>query len=219
MFFEDVENSSTLRITEIREYIDSIIPLVPNAPVSTPRYLNTSKGFVFVQLYGLIEFTVIKTVQKAIFYINSDNLKVNQLKPVILSLALSPHLDSLSQIGKNKWQKRFNLFEKIEQNILVNIEDTLLPTNGQNIQAQQLESIREVFCISRPLIHDVMFTTRIKEIANYRINIAHGNISSAEIGSNFTTTDLSSRLTEVSNFCSHFIDVFNEYIANKHYLN
>lgn len=212
--FTDIQTLSAERVTEIREYIDLIDPLIPAAPTSTPRSLNTSKGLVFVQLYGLIEFTVLKTLQKAIFYINNENLKISEFKPIILSLVLNPNLDSLQAVNKKKWDKRFELFRKIEDNIYLEIDNALLPTNGENIQEPQLQSIWNIFCISDPIFHDIKFKSRITEIATNRINIAHGNVSAADVGSGVTINDLNNRLNEVSEFCSYFINVFENYIKS-----
>ncbi|WP_158824758.1 MAE_28990/MAE_18760 family HEPN-like nuclease [Mucilaginibacter lacusdianchii] len=216
--FDDIEAQCTQRITEIREYIDFISPLIPAPPVAPPRYLNTSKGLVFVQLYGLIEFTVLKTIEKTIACINSENLTVKQIKPVLLGLALNSSLDSLIDANRSKWDKRHDLFDKIDRDVTVVIESHLLPTDGKNIQLKQLESIKNIFCISQPIFHDIRFTSRIREIVQNRINVAHGNSSASDVGASYTTTDLLNRLTEVSAFCSYFISVFDDYIESEAYL-
>lgn len=216
---EEIDDLVTVRVIEIREFIDFFSPQIPSPPTPTPRYLNSCKGMVFVQLYGLIEYTILQTIQKTIYFINEENVKITMLKPRLLSLALNPTLDSLIQANKAKWDKRIELFSQIEKDMTVQIENHLIPTNGDNIHIPQLNSIKETFCISSPIIHDISFQSRLKEIAANRINIAHGNFSAWEVGQSYTPTALLSRLDEVSKFASYFIKTFDDYLLNKEFIN
>lgn len=215
--FTDIQDLSTERIVGIREYIDFITPQIPLPPTTTPRHLNTCKGLVFVQFYGLIEFTVLKTIEKAIFYINNESLKVSEIKPILLSLALNSHLDSLQNANKKKWDKRYELFKYIEEDKNILIDSILMPTNGENIQHPQLESIWNIFCIADPIYNDIRFKSRLKEIASNRINIAHGNVAASDIGAGLTIVELLDRLNEVSAFCSYFVSTFETYIRSQNF--
>jgi hypothetical protein len=138
-----------------------------------------------------------------------------EIKPPVWGMALNPFLDSLIQVNTKKWDKRFDLFQRIEANTPIIISSDIMPTNGDNYHHPQLESIRKTFCIVEPLYHDIAFKGRLQEIVSNRINIAHGNLTPAEIGSKVTVGDLYTRLDEVSKFCSYFIAVFEDYINLK----
>lgn len=215
--FNDIEVNSSQRIVEIREYLSSIMPLIPAPPTATPRYLNTAKGLIFVQLYGVIEYTVTSVISKCIFYINSESVKLSDIKPIIIGLALHSDLDSLIQVSSKKWEKRYNIFRKIEQDITVDIIDDIMPTDGGNIKYSQLESIWKTFCLAEPIFHDIKFRGRLEDIVTNRINIAHGNEPASTIGARVTIQDLSDRLNDVSAFCTYFISVFESYVINKKY--
>ena len=178
--FNDLKINSAQRIVEIREYLDFIAPLIPLAPITTPRYFNTAKGLIFVQLYGVIEYTVTSTIAKCISCINSDGIKLSDVKEIIFSMALDRELSSLIYVNSKKWDKRYNVFEKIRDDIVINIEDDVMPTDGQNIRYRQLESIWKTFCLNDPIFHDGKFRGRLEDIVSNRNNIAHGNQSSAE---------------------------------------
>ena len=215
--FSDIQTVSTQRIIEIREYLDFISPLIPAAPVSTPRHLNTAKGLIFVQLYGVIEYTINSTVAKCILYINGETVNLSDIKPIIMGLALNSNLDSLKYASAKKWDRRYSLFKEIEDDLTVDISSDLLPTDGKNITFTQLNSIWKTFCLTAPIFHDITFRGRLQDIVGNRCNIAHGNQSAADVGSKVTPAELSDRLNEVSGFCSHFISVFEDYIVNKKY--
>ncbi len=216
--FNDVKTDSSQRITEIREYIDFLVPLFPNPPASPPRHLNTSKGLVFVQLYGVIEFTINSTVEKTLDLINSNNIKIQDMDPHIWSMALDPLLEALYQVKSKKWNKRNTLFKTIKDNELLDIATSIMPTDGGNCSIPQLKSIWTTFNINDPLFDDVTFRGRLVEIVTNRISIAHGKDSADTVGSRVTPQDLYDRLTQVSAYCSYFISVFESYISNKNYL-
>src|SRR2546421_7714225 len=115
ILFSDIQADSSQRIVEIREYLDFIAPLIPPPPSAPPRYLNTAKGLIFVQLYGVIEFTVSSVIAKCISYINSESVKLSDVKPIIMGMALNPELDALIAVSSKKWEKRYNVFYKVEQ--------------------------------------------------------------------------------------------------------
>lgn len=213
--YSSIKVNSAQRITEVRENLDFFAPLIPPAPTSTPRHLNTSKGLIFVQLYGIIEFTINTTIAKTIDLINIDLVNVQDLKPFVLGMALNQNLDSLNQANRKKWDKRIELFQKYVDNAAVNIATDIMPTNGDNYNLPQLTSIWQNFNITEPIFNDITFRGRLQEIVSNRINIAHGNNSAAEVGSRVTPADLYDRINDVSNFCSYFISVFEDYSSNK----
>jgi HEPN superfamily protein len=218
MMFNDIQTNTSQRIIEIREYLEFIEQLIPAPPNAPPRYLNTAKGLIFVQLYGAIELTVSSAIAKCISYINSEYVKLSDVKPIIIGMALSPQLDALIQVSSKKWEKRYDLFQKLEQDIVVSIVNDIMPTDGNNIHYPQLESIWKTFCLTDPIFHDNRFRGRLTDIVSNRVNITHGNLSAAEIGARVTIQELKDRLNEVSAFCTYFISVLEDYIVNKKYM-
>jgi hypothetical protein len=216
--FKDVQADSDNMIVEIREYLDFIAPHHPNAPVDIPRQINTAKGLIYVQLYGVIESTVLRTLSKTIDYINSENIKLSELKYCALALVLDDELNSLVNSVKRKWDKRALVFSKINDDLVVSINNTLLPTDGNNITSAQLTSIWKTFGIQAPMFADLRFIDRLKDIVTNRINIAHGNTTAAEVGKLITPNDLYIKIRDVSAYCSHFIATFDSYISTKEYL-
>jgi hypothetical protein len=215
--YDELKINTARRIVEIREIIDFIKPQIPLAPISIPRHLNTLKGVIYVQFYGLVEYTVLQIVSQTIEYINQANLKLSEIKPSLYSLVLHPNLDSLIHVNSVKWDKRYDLFRQIEENCKVEISGSLLPTDGKNIQEPQLKSICNTFCITKPYFPHIRFSTSLREIVGHRINIAHGNLTAAEVGSGVEIDRLELRLQELSVFCSYIIDIFDSYIINAEY--
>jgi len=213
--YANITADSTQRITEIRESLDFFGPLIPPAPTGTPRHFNTLKGLIFVQLYGVIEFTIRSTISKTIEFINNDSVALLELKPLVWSLAACNQLEALNNANTKKWNKRIDLFQRFHDNANVQIPTDIIPTNGQNYTAAQLDSIWQTFSITDPIFSNNAFKGRLQEIVTNRINISHGNITASEVGARVTAADLYARIVEVSQFCSYFVSVFEDYTIHR----
>lgn len=213
----NIQATSSDRLSEIRETIDHIATLVPAPPTVTPRYVNNLKGQVFVQLYAVIEHTMTESVARSIDHINSQNLKLDDIKKSIWSLIMHSQFDSLIKITSKKWDKRWELTECINNNIDCSINNVIMPTDGRNFGFGQIESVWKTFSITDPIFHDIRFRGRLSEIIDHRNKIAHGVTAASDIGNRNTITDLQNRHTEVSTFCSYCISVFESYLNNQEY--
>ena len=104
--FSDLRRDSASKLVEVREFLDLTNSLIPDAPTPTPTSVLSAKGFFYVHIYGVFEYTVTNAVQKAISIINSENIPVNDLKPLILSMVLNPECDSISSVNSKKWENK-----------------------------------------------------------------------------------------------------------------
>lgn len=216
--FSDLKRDSASKLVEVREFLDLTNSLIPVPPLPTPNSVLSAKGFFYVHIYGVFEYTVTTAVEKAITYINAENVAINDLKPLILSMVLNPECDSITSTNSRNWKRRWSLFEKIRDNGISEIATEILPTDGKNIRYVQLESIWTTFCIDEPILNSLSIGGRIKDIVDNRNAIAHGNFNPSEIGSRVSISELYSRHNEMSNYCSYLIQVFEDYITNKNYL-
>ena len=216
--YGDIDRELTHRIAEIRENIDSISTQTPNPPVATPRYLNSQKGLIFVQLYGVIEYLVNQTVPRTASILTSENLDISKLSPYVWSMVLESNLESLRTVNRKKWEHRHTMFKLIAEDSKAVVPEDVMPTNGLNITQHQLESIWKTYNIQEPVFDDLSFGLRLKDIVLNRNDIAHGNKTAAAVGAAFTVSDLYNRLNDVSTYCTYAIGVFENYISNKDYL-
>jgi hypothetical protein len=215
--FGSVKVESAQRITEVRESLAHIASNLPAPPAAPPRYLNTAKGLIFVQLYGTIEFTIVECVSKTIDVINSKAMNLDELNPVMWGMVLNPELDALMSVNRKKWDKRKQLFDKIISNSQAQISSGVMPTDGKNFDGDRFKSVWSTFCITDPVFDDPTFQLRLIDVIVQRNEIAHGAKSAADVGSSFTSNDLTVRVTEVSDFCSYVISVFEDYVTNEGY--
>ncbi|MGJ1333989.1 MULTISPECIES: MAE_28990/MAE_18760 family HEPN-like nuclease [Sphingobacterium] len=216
--FTDLKTDSASRLVEVRDFLDLINSLIPSPPIPTPNNLLTAKGLFYVHIYGVFEFTITSCIKRTIILINNENVNINDLQPLLLTMALNSEFDSLANVKARNWDCRWSLFEKIRDNSISQIITDLIPTDGKNIRYKQLESIWKTFCINSPILNLPSIGGRLKDIVDNRNAIAHGNTTSSEIGSRVTMNDLYNRYNEISSYCSYVIQVFEEYVLNKDYL-
>jgi hypothetical protein len=218
MMLSDVRANSSSRLLQTRQFLDFIHDNTPPPPAPTPFHLINSRGLFFVQLYGVYEKTIINSVFRSITFINSNEHRVLDFKPLVLSMVLHPQCDALASVSARKWEKRWELFEKLELNPIVNICEEVLPTDGQNIRYRQLEMIWKTFCIDKPVLPRPEIRGRISELVDNRNAIAHGDATALDIGSRVTTQDLYIKYSDISEYCSYFLDTLESHILTKAYL-
>jgi hypothetical protein len=213
----NVENGSTERLIEIRESLDFLGGFIFPAPVTVPRHINHLKGQVFVQLYGVIEYTIVELVKLSLEHISALDIKIGDLKHSLFGLVLDSEMESLRVSNTKKWDKRGDLSDKLKTNETCSISNLLMPTDGKNFGKNQFRSVWRAFSITEPLFHDVAFQGSLSEIIVYRNKIAHGEYTSSSVGASKTMNDLFKRQNEVSMFCSYLIAVFSDYLTNQKY--
>lgn len=216
--FDDIKVSSTSRLLEVRAVLDFIKTTTHPVPAPESMTVRVLKGMFYVHIYGVFEYTVTSVVQHTIYLINSLNIPLNSFKPILLSMVLNPEFDAIFITSNKKWEKRWVLFDKMENNLTTKISNDIFPTDGRNIRYAQLESIWKTFGVDAPILNNVSLGGRIKDIVANRNAIAHGNSSASEIGGRISIGDLYQRYNEMSSYISYIIEVFEEYITQEKYI-
>lgn len=216
--YADIDKELTQRIAEIRDNIDNISSQIPKPPIATPKYLNSQKGLIFVQLYGAVEYLINQVVPRTASILTAENLNMTALSPYIWSIVFERNLESLRTVNRKKWDHRHVMFKSVADDVKAIVPEDVMPTNGLNITQYQLESIWRTYDVKDPVFNDPSFGLRLKEVVLNRNAIAHGNKTAASVGAAFTIGDLYDRLNDISTHCTYIIGVFESYISNKDYL-
>lgn len=173
----------------------------------------------FVYVYGIYEETIRQTIFSTISELNNSNAKIDECIYDLYALIFSEEYDSLYNVGnENKWQKRWKISNKFEENKTLKISEQLLPTDGKNLRYKQLESIAKSFGVNNSVLPRNELGGYIQEMVDNRNYIAHGNKSPKEIGREFTKIDLLKRCEYISEVCEYIITVYKSYIVEKKYL-
>lgn len=170
------------------------------------------KGLVFVQLYGVYEYTITSSVQAALSSIGGKGLRVEHVCRELLSLVLDPYWAGAAGAGRRKlWHKRMDVIEKMQPNALLdNVSDTIFPNDGSQYRRSQIETIWKVFGITDPIVPELRLLGRIEELVENRNAIAHGRITADNVGRRYTKKDIEDRIIDVFTICIHIVETIRD---------
>jgi len=216
---QDVAQSSTARLREVRGYLDLITRLLDVHPPSVQLPVVSAKGLFFVHLYGVYEFTIVSALRRTLQIISEAGVRHVDCQPALLSLAFDAECESLASAGKfTKWTKRRALFDRVRSTDLIVIKDSLVPTDGRNCRYTHLDGIWKSLHIRETVLPRMELRGRIEELVEKRNAIAHGQESPSSVGSRFTLSELDDRYNAISEVCTYIVETFDSYLKNRHYL-
>jgi len=219
MMLNDVLTESTTRLGEVRSFLTMIAHLSPSPRSKYHRNATVGKGLFFVNLYGAYEYTIVTTVQRTVQTFNSMQCTISDCKPVLLSLVLDPKCKAVASVGRNRmWDTRWALFDTAHSSDVAQIDETVIPTDGQNLKYPQLCSIWTTFCLSDPVLPRPALQGRISELVENRNAIAHGREAAATIGSRYSISELQTRLSDIDEVCTYVVQTFDDYLVNGGFL-
>lgn len=211
-----IRSEFSSRHRELEKFVQLLNLLDNSRDMNTPK--RTLKGLFFVHAYAIIEYVVYATVNKTIQIINSRLVNLSDIKCVMLSLALNSKISSIIDVGRNKiWDKNIELFKEFDIDPLVNIDDSLMPTDGRNITTSQLHSIWNVFSIELPIVPRPELNSRVNEITENRRSISHGRNKPEEIGRRYTDSEIKRIKEDVNEISDYIVNVFSNYCVRELY--
>lgn len=212
--FEDIGTEITRKFVELKLWVSNIPSDSTNIEFAT-----ISKGLFFVYLYGIYEEIVRKTICATVYALNDSSIKIGDCKYELYAVLLSPEFDALYSVGnEKKWEKRWDIANKLLSNTQIDIQPDLFPTDGRNIRIRQLQSIANSFGLKGNVLPRNETGGYVQELVDMRNNIAHGNKLPREIGRNYTQEDLLKRCDILSEVCTYVVSMYEKYIVEKSYL-
>lgn len=212
--FEDIRTEITRKFVELKLWVSNI----PNDSINA-EFATISKGLFFVYLYGIYEEIVRKTIYTTIDALNKSSIKIGDCKFELYTMLFSPEYDALYNVGnEKKWERRWDIANKLSSNLQVEIQPDIFPTDGKNIRIRQLQSIANSFGVKENILPRNETGGYVQELVNMRNDIAHGNKLPREIGRNYTQEDLLKRCDILSEVCTYIVSIYEKYIAEKSYL-
>lgn len=209
--FNKIKEEMTRKICELRIWLSNIN--------DSDDFSTINKGLSYVYIYGIYEEAVRIVVQKTIEELNAKLVKIDECIYELYALIFSAEYDSIYGVGnEHKWEKRWNISDKLTQNPIVTIPNEIVPTDGKNLRYRQLESIAKSFGIHNAILPRAEIGGNIQEMVNNRNYIAHGNKTPKEVGCGVSVNDLQHKLDHISEACTYIIELYEKYIEEQMYL-
>ena len=176
----------------------------------------TCRGLLFVQLYGIYEYSVRTAVQGGLEAIRRDGLSCTDVRRSLLSLVLDRQWKSASTSGRERvWETRCDLIYRMTSaSPLLDLDNTLFPSDGSHYRVRQLYSIWMLFGISSPIVPEPRLQGRIEEIVDSRNAISHGRQTAYEVGQRHSHSDMEHRINDIETIVSHVIDTMDQHCVD-----
>lgn len=213
--FDAVGIESGKRLQDARKLLDHISQIERDA--ASQDLAKVLKGSFFVLLYGALEKTVFYLVNQCIQILNTKHEKLFDLKPVLWAIVFNDECNAIHDAGDKKWTKRWELFSQVQDVEAKQMNDALYPTTIGNIKLPQVEGIWRTFGISTPARMNERIATRLSNLADNRMKVAHGRESASTVGAAYTANELNTYYTEVRDYIAYLISCFESYIDNQEY--
>lgn len=176
---------------------------------------SAAKGWAFVHLYAVYEYTVRTALQVAIDAIISHERPFSDLKPSVLALFLDPAFTSVQQCKNTRlWEQRIAMLEKALSSTAATVGNGVMPMNGTHYRYEQLQLIFKVLGIKRRPIRKWKHRARIDELVEKRNAISHGRDTAENVGRQLTRKDIDHRMRQIKSVCLHLIAVLEEHTAD-----
>ncbi|KMY28261.1 hypothetical protein ACZ11_23795 [Lysinibacillus xylanilyticus] len=207
-----------LRILEVKKMIEA---LERNSAIREINEVeNANKGLMIVNIYSILEYTVVSCVTNTLNIINDEEITFRESADIFKGIAIQNKLQAYSDSGiAKKWDKTWEITEIWDSEQIVEINNSLLPADGSNIKTKQLKSIFKSFGIEiNPSNSLDIHTILVAEITEGRNAISHGRTRASEIGRRYTFADLVKKVNEINILLNFIMSSFSYYLENKKYL-
>jgi len=168
------------------------------------------KANAFLLLYNLMEATIRNSITAIVDSINSENLAFSQISDKIKELWIKQEVKDIKDINQN-YKIVSNISQKILKSSLLELKDNCIKISG-NIDAMTIRNIAKQFGYEES--KDGRSLLLIKEKRN---KLAHGEYSFAEVGKEYTVSEISNLNLETQNYIKDVLISVEEYITKKKY--
>lgn len=198
---------------EVMERFTAVEQHFRKFPKLPPDSAQTEKGLVFVQIYGIYEYTTRTAMRLTINEIKSAGHTLQTLRPSLLALFLNAEMESLRQVGEDKqWDRRINLFERsVSSELLPMVE--VAPHDGTHFKHTHLQMIFRTFGIEQDVTERKRDLYQIDEIVSNRHKVAHGEETPSDIGRRYSRSEVLRQIKFMKNFCFRLIFVMSEHCS------
>jgi hypothetical protein len=219
----DLSKSTDARLAEVKKSFALISRLEDEASKEQDPFKSESgailRGLFFVQLYGLIEYSLSLSVQVLLQEMTKLGVPYFHFEHPLFAVVLDRQFRSVEDSG---WQRRLlvrrELLQKQVSSDSCMLDDGVFESQLQNVWFETLKQIFDFLLIPYDPVPEVRISGYIDEIVNKRNEIAHGRSSAITVGRLTTVADLEIRMTAIARLIDHIIISFDEYLEGRAFI-
>lgn len=209
---------ATRELTRIRADIahaDTAV-ISPSSPVQERG--AAARASAYVWLAALLERIFRDSLKATLREITQLAIPVKDLRYSLFSLLCDAEFASIADRSKNSsWEQKIAVFLRTAEAKPALLPENILPLDGRTIRGEHLDTIWLVLGLNTPSVPSPLHRIALKDLADGRNKIAHGNIDPVTFGRSKATNDMI-RITErVDEIILHLLSSLDAYVDKKQY--
>lgn len=217
-FSNELEYASR-ELTRIQKellYADTIV-LSPN-----PQQKDFSaliRAYSYVWLAAALERVTTDVLKSTVRELNTLLLTGENTKTCLLTMAYNPYIASIASKHPNpSWEARVELLSKVTTPVGLVFYEDAIPIDGKTLRAEHFDRIWLVFGLRGASLPGPRHRMALKDLADGRNEIAHGDTDPISFGKKKAITDILKLCEKVDDIIINLINATDDLIRNKLYL-
>jgi hypothetical protein len=172
------------------------------------------KANLFLLLYNLAESSIKQALIEIYDVITSESVKYEDVKDEIKKIWIKTNYRNFNQMGT---ENIFLVLNQIADDI-IDIEFDALKNISGNIDGRKIREFAENIGFSTRTHYSLDNGTKLHLVKTQRNKLAHGDLSFAECGRNYTISDLKLIYNQVTKYLKRILLNIERYLIDKTYL-
>lgn len=149
------------------------------------------RASAYVHLAAVVEVLVNETFLGVVGEIDALVGKLSDLRLSLFAIASGPNFDSLADLrGLRNWHRRCQILSDIESHAILRLDESRLPLDGRTIRPEHLDAAWKVFGFYGPSLPSSLHALALRDLADSRNDVAHGNESLSVIAGRKSPDDM-----------------------------
>lgn len=190
------------------------------APNATTRELRVGvRAATYVYTAAALEAVVRECITGLLQELNTKSLDVNQLRLSLLAMIRSPDFDALKDSsGMRMWARRAATLESCQEQQQELFNLAIIPLDGRTIRAGHFESLWKIFGFQGDSVPSARHKLALKDLADARNDLAHGEVESREIAGRKDIASLLRLVSQIEDCALHLVATIDDYLTRGLYL-
>jgi len=201
---------SDLRVLDV-ELIDST--------EARRRRLGRSKSFIYVWLSASLEDfcnSILSGITQELETLNHPPIAY---KPGLIALCYHNLFDSMQELaGHKQWNKRHELLKAVAEEQSASFNSAVLPLDGGTLRPRHFDHVWAFFGLPGQALPSPTHRIALKELAESRNQLAHGEMSPTALGRSKTTAHLKDLVAMVEDVGENLAVAVERYVDEEIYL-
>lgn len=172
----------------------------------------------YVWMSAILERFVRESVSALTVEVRGAATSWAEIRPSLFSLCIE--FDKLREMRDYEriWTARLDLFKRLSSTMVLDVAQFAgSPLDGKSIRDHHFEIIWSVFGLPGPYLPDVRYKGQLRDLADGRNLVAHGETDALTFGRNKTDADLLKTIDVVETVILHMHLAMSEYMAKRLY--